>query len=295
MRFLFSLLFVVVGSPSVLGQWTQTSGPIGAQSDEIFYVENYLIANSIHGGIFRSSDKGLTWENVSSGLPPGLRCYALNIDNTNLYVATSTGVFYSSDYGDSWESISEPNVVGFSIEASGNEIFVGFHNGLLYYSNDHGNSWNSRYTNPFQETIRYIHKFGNKLWIGSDRNNLIYSPDGSGSWYPTSISPVVTGIYDAGGDLFVSGNNGLGVFTLYRSTDQGVSWTSILSTGENNVAASGFLKDDNEIIISGANHWVIVKFTDLETVLAQVGRIDDVSFGLKDQFDALGGVGIVFN
>src|SRR5688572_10201438 len=40
---------------------------------------------------------------------------------------------------------------------------------------------------------------------------------------------------------------------------------------------------------------VIVKLTNLETVFAQVGRIDDVSFGLKDQFDALGGVGIVFN
>ena len=40
---------------------------------------------------------------------------------------------------------------------------------------------------------------------------------------------------------------------------------------------------------------VIVKLTDLETVLAEVGRIDDVSFGLQDQFDALGGVGIVFN
>src|SRR5688572_20281819 len=143
MRFLYSLLFFALSAYTVLGQWTQTSGPAGAQSDEIFPVGNYLIANSINGGIFRSSDKGMTWEDVNKGLPPAFRCYALDTDNTDLYIATSQGVYYSSNIGDSWDLISDPNVVGFSIEAVGNEIFVGFHNGLIYHSRDHGDTWQS--------------------------------------------------------------------------------------------------------------------------------------------------------
>src|SRR5688572_20581483 len=202
MKFLATVLFVAFSTNAVFGQWTQTSGPTGAYSNEMFTVGNYLFVNGYYGGVYRSADKGATWQLIDNGLPRSYLCWAMDVDNTNLYLATSHGVYYSSDYGDSWISISDSNVVGFAIEAIGNEIFVGFHNGVIYYSPDHGVTWQTTHTNPFKNTVSYIRKFGHTIWIGTDINAFYYSPDGGITWLAAPLNMVATGIYFSEGDLF---------------------------------------------------------------------------------------------
>lgn len=56
------------------------------------------------GHIFKTTDRGVTWKNISGNLPD-IPCVALVIDPehpTNLYVGTDVGVFFSPDDGVNW-------------------------------------------------------------------------------------------------------------------------------------------------------------------------------------------------
>ena len=243
--------FVVLLSHDAFCQWTQTSGPEGARSREIFHAGNYLIVNSLYGGIYRSADAGSTWEAVNSGLPPDFTCWAMNVDNDKLYIAAGNGIFRSDDFGDNWTLLSS-DIVAFSITVSGNEIFAGYHNSVIYYSADGGDSWTIKNGPPVQKTIRQLLKFGGKLWLGND-SDFYSSSDNGTTWDNTNLNLQVSGLHTDGAALYASGNNGLGVFTVSRTVDQGASWTTLLTTGENNVALSGFYKSGNEIFVSGAS------------------------------------------
>jgi photosystem II stability/assembly factor-like uncharacterized protein len=257
MKVLAALLFVVLNSTTVLGQWTQTSGPTGAHADEVISLGDYLFLDGDAGGVFRSADKGATWQLLENGLPPAYQCMEIDVENTNVYVVTTLGVYYSSDFGDSWNSISDTSVFGFSLHVSGNEIFVGYHNGLLHYSPDHGATWQT-ITTRLQITISMICKFGNSIWVGSDSPDLFYSPNGGANWIKAPLHILVTGIDVIDNTLFVSGNDWNSPnapFKVYRCNDQGFSWTQILATPENNRSKTGFVKRDNEIFVSGSTNY----------------------------------------
>ena len=245
------LLFVVLLPYNAFCQWTQTSGPEGAQSREIFHAGNYLIVNSVNGGIYRSADIGSTWETVNSGLPPDFRCWAMDVDNDQLYIAASNGIFRSGDFGNTWTQLSS-DIVAFSIEVSGNEIFAGYHNSVIYYSADGGDSWIIKNGPPVQKTVRQLLKFGGKLWLGND-SDFYSSSDNGATWDNTNLNLQISGLHTDGVALYASGNNGFGVFTVSRTVNQGASWTILLTTGENNIALSGFYKSGNEIFVSGAS------------------------------------------
>ena len=253
---LFSLLFFSsVISVTAFSQWTQTNGPVGVQSSEIFYVGNYLVVNGYDGGVFRSSDKGETWEPINEGLPTDFRCFTMATEKSKLYIATNDGIYYSGDFGDLWQPIGLADLIAFSLEVSGDEIFAGKSSGGFYYSPDRGNTWVlkdspiSPITNA-QDGIEQILKFGGTLWIGSG-SHLYSSSDNGSTWDKSELNLVVSGLNNADGDLFVSGNDVYGIFSVYKSSDDGLSWTPLIQTQETNVGVSGFMKAGNEIFISG--------------------------------------------
>jgi photosystem II stability/assembly factor-like uncharacterized protein len=257
MKALVPFFFVAFGTQAVVGQWVQTSGPTGAHSDEVIALGNYLFLDGDAGGVYRSADKGATWLLLENGLPVSYQCMEIDVENTNVYVVTTLGVYYSADFGDSWNSISDTNVFGLSLEVSDNEIFVGYHNGVLHYSPDHGATW-QLITISSQISISSIGKFGNSIWVGSDKPGLIYSPNGGANWISAPLNILVTGIDISNNVLFVSGNDWsspAGTFKVFRCNDQGFSWTQILTTPENNISKTGFAKRDNEIFVSGAENF----------------------------------------
>lgn len=54
--------------------------------------------------VFRTTDQGATWNNISANLPEGpVNDIVIDFDNTStLYVGTDVGVFYSTNLGGSW-------------------------------------------------------------------------------------------------------------------------------------------------------------------------------------------------
>jgi photosystem II stability/assembly factor-like uncharacterized protein len=68
------------------------------------------------GRVWRSTDGGSTWTNVSTGLPSGVAIHAIEIDASHpdtLFVALDVGVYRTTNGGVSWTSFSRnlPNVL----------------------------------------------------------------------------------------------------------------------------------------------------------------------------------------
>jgi photosystem II stability/assembly factor-like uncharacterized protein len=245
------LLAVSLISNTAVSQWTQTSGPVGAHSREIFAIQNHLIVNGWDGGVFRSADKGQTWESIHTGLPTDFRCFTLDTANRQLYIGTDRGIYSSHDLGDSWQIITY-DVIPTSLEVSGDEIFAGsYSNGGMFYSSDGGSTWSARYPPGGNETVRRILKVGNRIWIGTDSKVYVSSDNGL-TWYSPALPLIPSGLYTEGDDLYILGNNEYGYFTINKSTDQGASWTQLFQTQETNVASAGFVKLSNDLFISGA-------------------------------------------
>lgn len=256
MKSYFALIVLVTFSHTVFSQWEPSSGPTGAQSAEIVVAGNYLFANGFYGGVFRSADKGLTWQFMSNGLPRSYAALAIDAEDTKVYIASANGIYYSADFGDTWVSIGDSDKKGFSIKASGDEIFVGYHNGLLNYSSDHGATWQSRQSDPFQNTIHHIEKLDGILWIGADVFGLRYSLDNGVNWITSTLELQVTNISSSEGALYVSGLTDNAHFFVYRSTDKGVTWEQILAEGnDSNTYTSGFFKRGNDIYISTSDRF----------------------------------------
>jgi len=93
--------------------WSQINGP------ESWVITNLIVdpsdsdiiyAGTFWDGVYRSIDKGITWEQINTNLPSGSETYLLSMDSTNpatLYVSTvGYGIFKSINGGERWSSIN---------------------------------------------------------------------------------------------------------------------------------------------------------------------------------------------
>src|SRR5437868_15417813 len=100
---LLSFLFFGV-TRSANCQWVQTNIPAKDETECLLVKGTDLFAGTFDG-IFRSSDNGMSWVRVSTGLTdPYVR--ALLESGGNLFAGTESAVYRSTDDGVSWASSS---------------------------------------------------------------------------------------------------------------------------------------------------------------------------------------------
>ncbi len=194
-------------------------------------LSGYLYSSStLNGyGLMRSNDNGETWENVGEAYNFNVGKCVRNYDGV-LYFTDLTGAYRSTDEGETWETIldasyftysesgyitrhngnvwistgkgpisyneatgqtSSPAIPNASLTnmKAGNGVILGLQNGKLYSSIDYGNSWTDITAN-----------------IGDGNNVLNFSLDG-GDWYACAYQN--------------------GDFTIFKSIDNGQTWTAI--------------------------------------------------------------------
>ena len=110
----------------------------------------YRYTDTTHAALFKSTDGGDNWFDLSSGLSgysyTSHYIYDLEVDPKNdsmVYAATNQGIFKSTDWGASWHkkgSIYSVYSVVVSPNSS-NRVFAGGYYGA-YYSTDFGDNWN---------------------------------------------------------------------------------------------------------------------------------------------------------
>lgn len=185
---------------------------IGPNAATVFSLErdpgnaNTLYAGTFFGGVYKSTDSGLTWRDLPGPLT-SLTVFALAIDPTNqsiLYAGTfGEGVFKSSDAGTTWASSSTGlantglQIQAIAIDPRASAVVLVATDQGVFRSTDAGASWSA---------------------VAGGLNTL----------------PVKTLVFETSiPGLVYAGTSGAGVF---RSTDSGQSWAQFtLGIGQQNI------------------------------------------------------------
>ena len=219
-----------------VGLWYGWPGPNYVHADnhdlEFSPVSGNTIFACNDGGIFKSTDGGANWSDLSSGISISqyYRLGGYAGDTSLVYlgaqdngVVRKTGNSFYNVYGaDGMESVVDPT--------NSNHVLTSSQNGNLLLSMDGGGTFttvsptsNGAWTIPIiMDPVN-----PNNVWVGYD--DVYQSIDGGNTFFPASSVLLggnvidVMAVYAADNNYIYAGNGGQLMFT----TDGGLSWTDI--------------------------------------------------------------------
>ncbi|MBI3882859.1 MAG: hypothetical protein HY305_01185, partial [Sphingobacteriales bacterium] len=260
--------------------WQKTPGPNESVTSITVNSVNTVYAGTVSNGIFKSTDNGTSWANISlglgdssindvqvasddklfastathgiyqysagswtsvnTGLPSAnvLVIHFVKAPNGNMYMMASTGKIYYWN-GAIWTDIT------FNFPANGRAIAGGpngniyagaFAGGVYKFDGDNGNNWNDM--NPGLDARRAVLCFTNtkagSMFVGTHIGPW-RSVDNGNTWQlkNTNITHLTTLqiLSNAAGDILCQGHNNVPKGAIYRSTNNGESWTQVAANG----------------------------------------------------------------
>ena len=244
-RFALALVSLLILQPLILqAQWVQTNGPYGCNFGPFTTVVDGLGDTVILGfyyGVARSTDRGVTWTDVSIGDPSDeLVTVATAADGggIHMFVAAMSGkVYHSTDLGTSWTRVgiiprSVNSLIGLHDSAAGTLLFAGTRGGV-YRSDDYGVTWremNSGLTPVSNLTIYSLAAIpngsGSSTLLTRTSQYVYRSTDYGMNWsYANTgltlrlVSSFLTVLLPGGEVIIALTDSG-----VYRSTNDGISW-----------------------------------------------------------------------
>jgi hypothetical protein len=131
--------------------WEKTGMKDGISINQILAVDTFLYATTPLSGIFKSSNKGETWQQI---LPDSMLCDFMYYHNDLLYACINKkGIYISSDNGNSWEffGLIDPRILSISslyidnkgyIFVAGHETYTGYNNFAgVWRTTNNGYGW----------------------------------------------------------------------------------------------------------------------------------------------------------
>jgi len=205
--------------------------------------------------IFRSTDGGQTWQDISAGLPENLQREGVRRDGSfandrGFYLLAGNGVYHSEPNSTNrfWTKEILP-VRQNNITPGNNGIFAYNFRGQFLQKINGKSDWSPMYTN-FQEqavrlnrTIDWMYKnykekqvssvfetTGGTVFIGS--NNALYKSTNNGkTWKYVPVEGWVMKMAESNGVLLAASTKG-----ILRSTDDGDNWDHVINEGRASVA-----------------------------------------------------------
>jgi len=243
------IAFISSGTTPLVAQWTPTGGPEGGnisaiiEDDLFFYAATpgrifrmekngtswihlrgpsatslaqfgtTLVAGTSGGGVFRSTDHGMTWDRWVSGLDQAETVFSFAINGNDLFAGTNRGVYLSTDHWANWtpKNVGQDNLLVLNILIRDTIILTGTEGGGLYRSTDYGTMWAPVSSEMIPDTTW--------VWALAHMDNTLFA----GTWWPGGV---------------------------YRSTDNGTTWTEA-NTGLH--AGGGWNWDVNALAVFGQN------------------------------------------
>jgi photosystem II stability/assembly factor-like uncharacterized protein len=244
MKIIISFLLVFILYNSIFAQWSYVAPP------DPFFGANFLIdqGNELYlatnGDIFKSTDNGNSWINLSNGFvsDPGNSNIFIEFAGNNIFIAsTIKGVYVSPDNGSTWqmdttgldpEWTTQVDLLysdGINIFASRSYSTYGFYSKAAtpgpwtrVNSNSIGTGYSSQVTGMTKISTTYY---------AATRSMGVYeSTDGGVTWvqknnanYPASVASFsfsTNRMSAVGTNLYVATEDG-----IYKSPDSGDSWT----------------------------------------------------------------------
>jgi hypothetical protein len=188
-------------------------------------------------GVFVSTDNGTIWTKMSTGLPvASVASVAIGV-NGYVYAAVGKEVYRSTDTCKNWilksTGLSTTYSVSQIVCSSTGNIYL-FQYKSIYRSTDYGDNWTIMENGWVGDNIWYISVNKKGYIFISTNQNYIYRSTNNGD----SFSKITSGLTVYNGKVFSTGENSKGdmfagsmntstVATLYRSTDDGLTWLDI--------------------------------------------------------------------
>ncbi len=205
--------------------WSAPAGNTGAYSYEINSAGIFAGSSS---AIYFSNTNGSTWTNVHNF---GTLNFVFGMAKLNdtIYAATfSQGIWMTPDNGNTWAAMNSGLTTDsiYSILSVNNLLYAGtFSNGIFISANS-GLSWAPINNGlPVNATIRSMTSDNINIYA-STTDALYYSNNNGASWMQAGIPTTHVGkVIAVGNALLVGGANFSGTEGLFRSLDQGNSWS----------------------------------------------------------------------
>ena len=217
----------------------------------IFKAGSYMFSGSFHAfnglmtygnGAFRSSDNGINWQSINSGLT-FFYISGFCKNDSFLYIATHKNVYRSSNNGDNWvlskNGLLDSNI--YCIACSGNNVYAGIPRGL-YISRNNGINWFAS-SFPVTTKVGSVLAYGNIVFVGSS-DGTFKSTDNGINWI---ISDNIGGYeFARSNGIIYRANPGYGI---YRTTNEGVSWNLLGTSGLTNLNITALAAFNNYICV----------------------------------------------
>ncbi len=198
---------------------------------------NTWFTGSVGGGIWKTTDAGKSWKNLTPDLPNlSTTCIAMAGSNHNvLYAGTGEG-FYNTD----------------AIRGNG-----------MYKSTDRGNTWQLLRSTINKSEFSYV----NRMVIDPKDENIVVvvtnagifkTKDGGATWiqkYTANVPDIIANKNDF--NILYAGVKNLGVL---KSTDAGESWNLVVSTGRGRCEVAIAPNDPKTVYALNANSQLFVTY-----------------------------------
>ncbi|MCJ7579380.1 MAG: hypothetical protein MUP98_02475 [Candidatus Aminicenantes bacterium] len=164
-----------------------------------------IISGGNEGGVYKSSDGGESWKQVTTGLPPGLRgksdLAVSQTDPRRVYVLMEApegegGLYRSDDYGESFQLIStyapllDRPFYYCNLDADPTNADVLYSNSTSFYkSTDAGSSWKRLSTPHGDNHDMWINPHNPDIFIQSNDGGANVTRDGGQTWSTQNNQP----------------------------------------------------------------------------------------------------------
>ncbi len=235
---IFILIYIGLSFPST-AQWEKLNGPYGPNINGICSIEDTIYIGTFGGGVFKSINEGLSWQNCSE--IPWVE-NLVEVDNT-LYILSQGKLYKSDDFGRNWNLIPITNyniILLNNIIKYDNKLIICGQEGI-FVSSDEGVNW-TRTSN--ESRVVSILSIGSNLFASTGLGKILKSTNGGESWFTVfSSGEIFTSMAYFNNRIFVASS-----FSILISDNLGESWliqnnglegvTSLYSTNFELIAGS---------------------------------------------------------
>ncbi|MCF0075721.1 exo-alpha-sialidase [Dyadobacter sp. CY261] len=181
--------------------------------------------------IFKSTDGGQTWQDMSEGLPENLPEDGIPRDgflanDHGVYLRAGNGMYHSKPNSTApfWQKEISPDNLGSIVP--GKTGMLAFNYGGQFLQKANGATfWTPVYADFKGKSVRTVFEIGNNVFIGCDWGLYKYD-DSEKSWERVYDGGWVMKLVESDGVLLATSQSG-----IIRSTDHGDNWVNVISEG----------------------------------------------------------------